>query len=80
MRPELARTQVLASNPRFADKVAYKLSYRVRIMAAAGVKEVTCPSHNAAAHVDLTTSPPTVSVSEEGRHFFRLSLKIYGEA
>ncbi len=58
--------QVLASNPRFADQVAYKLSYRVRIMAAAGVREVTCPSHDAAARVDLTASPPMVSLSEEG--------------
>ena len=58
--------QVLASNPRFADKVAYKLSYRVRIMAASGVREVTCLSHDDAARVDLTASPPTVSLSEEG--------------
>ena len=58
--------QILASNPRYAHKVAYKLSYCVHIVAAAGVKEVTCASHDAAARVHLTASPPTVSLSEEG--------------
>ena len=64
--------QVLASNPKVADKVAYKLSYRVRIMAAAGVKEVTCASHDADVRVDLTALPPTVSLSEEGRRLAKL--------
>lgn len=58
--------QIMESNPRFAHKVTYKLSYCVRIVAAAGVKEVTCASHDDAARVDLTASPPTVSLSEEG--------------
>ena len=62
----------MASNPRFADKVSYKLSYRVRIMAASGVKEVTCPSHDAAASIELNASPPMVSLSEEGELVVRL--------
>jgi hypothetical protein len=60
--------QILAGNPRFAQKVAYKLSYRVCIEAAVGVKDVTCASHGSAARIDLEASPPTVTLSEEGRH------------
>ena len=59
-------TQIMASNPRFTRKVAYKLSYRVRIVAAAGVKDVTCASHDSAARIDLKASPPTATLSEEG--------------
>ena len=54
--------------------MAYKLSYRVRVVAAAGVKEVTCPSHDAAARVDLTASPPTVSLSAEGGRLVHVHL------
>lgn len=67
--------QIAASNPKFASKVHYKLSYDVRVVAEGGVKAIESASHGGIVQVDLEASPPSARIGEEGAELTTLNPK-----
>lgn len=58
--------QLAATNPEFASKLSYSLTYDVRINSAAPPASVTSPSHNDVLQSSMDDDATCITASREG--------------
>ena len=62
----MSTLQLAATNPKFAAKVAYSLTYHVRINSSAPPALVTSPSHNDVLQSSMDGTSTCITASREG--------------